>query len=61
MEQENNRLLCGKQIEYLNKNIAIKANIQIGNIITCKIKRGKDFKGKKSFNIISDSIEKLER
>jgi DNA polymerase III alpha subunit len=55
-------LLWKTDLDFLNQtqNHPIKAQLQIGNIITCKIKRGKDYKGKKSFNIISESIEKLE-
>ncbi len=54
-------VLWESDLEFLNnkKNQDKKMLLQIGNVITCIVKRMKDYNGKKSFNILPDTIEEL--
>lgn len=52
-------ILWSTDLEYLRENINTKSQLHIGNMITFKVKRGRDYKGKKSFNMIPDSIERM--
>ncbi len=53
-------VLWATDLEYLKKNPDIKKLVYPGSMITFKVKRLKDYKGKKSFNMIPDSIERME-
>lgn len=53
-------ILWGTDLEFLKEHPEIRKQIFAGNIITFKVKRMKDYKGKKSFNILPDSIERMD-
>lgn len=46
-------------LDYLRAHREIKESLVVGNVITCMVRRSKDYNGKKSFNVIPESIEKL--
>jgi len=52
-------ILWKTDLEYLKSHKEIKNLLTVGNIITCKVRRLKDYNNKKSFNILPDSIESL--
>ncbi len=53
-------VLWKTDLDFLEENKQIKELIRVGGVITFKAKRNKDYNGKKSFNILADSIEKIE-
>jgi len=52
-------VVWGTDLPIIKTNKEIRNAVSVGNIITCKVKRTKDYNGKKSFNLIADSVEKL--